>query len=219
MRRLQALFALCAALLTAGTAAGAFQPIERRGGELEVPRVRAGTITVPAAHRKGRLTVILTLGQPPLAAQARRFTARSATRRLDTTSRSSRAYVARLRSAQARAAATLKRAIPSARVTRSYTVLLNGIAVDLPARQLATAVKLPFARNVYPSLRYTLAMNRSPGLIRAGELTSAGGGGGEGMKIAVVDDGIDPANPFFSPAGFAYPRASRRAGRAGRRRR
>ena len=44
-----------------------------------------------------------------------RFTARSATRRLDTSSRSSRAYVAQLRSAQARAAATLKRAIPSAR--------------------------------------------------------------------------------------------------------
>ena len=25
------------------------------------------------------------------------------------------------------------------------------------------------------------------------------------MKIAIVDDGVDPANRFFDPAGFAYP--------------
>ena len=205
VRRLPALLALCAALLTATSAAAGLQPIERRGGELDVPRVRAGTITVPPAHRKGRLTVIVTLAQPPLAAYSRSFTARSATRRLDTTSRSSRAYVAQLRAVQARAEATLKRAIPSARVTRNYTLLLNGMAVELPAKQLATAVRLPFASKVYPSLRYTLAMNRSPGLIRAGELAAAGGGAGEGLKIAVVDDGVDPNNRFFSPEGFSYP--------------
>ena len=212
VRRLPALFALSAALLTATSAAAALQPIERRGGEFEVPRVRAGTITVPPAHRKGRLTVIVTLAQPPLAAHSRRFTTRDSARRLDTSSRSSRAYVAQLRAAQARAEATLKRAIPSARVTRNYTLLLNGMAVELPAKQLGAAVKLPFARTVYPSLRYTLAMNRSPGLIRAGELAAAGGGAGEGMKIAIVDDGVDPNNAFFSPAGFEYPQGFPKGG-------
>ena len=49
----------------------AFQPIERRHGEVVIPRVRAGTITVPAAHRRGRITVILTLADPPLAAYSR----------------------------------------------------------------------------------------------------------------------------------------------------
>ena len=205
VRRLVGLLAPGVALLVAASAAAAYQPIQRRGGEFDVPRVRAGTITVPDAHTRGRTTVIVTLAQPPLAAWSRSFTARSATRRLDTTSRTSRAYVAQLRAAQRRAEATLKRAIPSARVMRNYTLLLNGMAVELPAKQLGRAVKLGFARTVYPSLRYTLALNRSPGLIRAGELAAAGGGGGEGMKIAVVDDGVDQNNRFFSPAGYSYP--------------
>ena len=148
MRRLVAPLALGAALLVATSAAAGLRPIERRGGEVEVPRVRAGTITIPAAHRRGRLTVIVTLAQPPLAAWSRSFTARSALRRLDTTSRRSRAYVAQLRAAQARAESALKRAIPSARVRRNYTVLLNGMAVELPAKRLASAVRLPFARKV-----------------------------------------------------------------------
>ncbi len=148
VRRLVAPVAFGAALLVATSAAAGLQPIERRGGELEVPRVRAGTITVPPAHRQGRLTVIVTLAQPPLAASSRTFTARSAPRRLDTASRASRSYVAQLRTAQARAEAVLKRAIPTAKVRRNYTVLLNGMAVELPATRLATVVKLPFARKV-----------------------------------------------------------------------
>jgi minor extracellular serine protease Vpr len=205
VRRLVAPLALGAALLVATSAAAALRPIDRRGGEFEVPRVRAGKIVVPPAHRKGRLTVIVTLAQPPLAAWSRSYASTGASRRLDATSRTSRAYVAQLRAAQRRAEATLKREIPSAKVTRNYTLLLNGMAVELPAKRLADAVKLSFARKVYPSLRYTLATNRSPGLIRAGELAAAGGGSGEGVKIAVVDDGIDPNSRFFAPDGFEYP--------------
>ena len=93
------------------------------------------------------------------------------------------------------------------------------MAVELPATELARAARLSFTHKLYPSYRYTLALNRSPGLIGAGALAAAGGGTGEGMKIAIVDDGIDPANRFFNPAGFAIRRASPRAARSGRRRR
>jgi minor extracellular serine protease Vpr len=205
VRRLVGPLALGAALVAATSSSAAFQPVERRLGEVEVPRVRAGTITVPAAHRKGRVTVILTLDAPPLAAYSRTLAGSSATRRLNTQSRAARAYVAKLRRAQAAAAAQLRRAIPSATVHRNYTVLLNGMAVELPARELPKAARLGVTRKLYPSLRYTLALNRSPGIIGAGALAAAGGGSGEGMKIAVVDDGIDPANPFFSPQGYSYP--------------
>ena len=41
------------------------------------------------------------------------------------------------------------------------------MAVELPATELAKAAKLSFARKLYPSYRYTLALNRSPGLIGA----------------------------------------------------
>ena len=205
MRRLVGSIGLGVALLATSSASAAFQPIERRLGEIELPRVRAGTITVPDAHREGRITVILTLSQPPLAAYSRTLAGSSATRRLNTSSRAARAYVAQLRRAQTAAAATLKRAIPQATVRRNYTLLLNGMAVELPATELAKAAKLSFARKLYPSYRYTLALNRSPGQIGAVALAAAGGGAGEGMKIAVVDDGVDQASSFFDPAGFTYP--------------
>ena len=81
VRRLVGLVALGAALLAAASASAAFQPIERRQGELELPRVRAGTITIPDAHRKGRIEVIVTLADPPLAAYSRTLAGRSSTRR------------------------------------------------------------------------------------------------------------------------------------------
>ncbi len=205
MRRLVVSIALGAALVASATASASFQPIERRHGEVEIPRVRAGTITVPAAHRQGRITVIVTLADPPLAAYSRTLSARGSARRLNTSSLASRAYVARLQRAQRAAAATLKRSIPEAKVQRHYTILLNGMAVELPATQLAKAAKLSFARKLYPSLRYTLALNRSPGLIGAGALAAAGGGSGEGIKIAIVDDGVDQDSRFFNPDGFSYP--------------
>jgi minor extracellular serine protease Vpr len=205
VRRLVGFIALGVALTAAASAAASFQPIERRHGEVVIPRVRAGTITVPDAHRKGRITVIVTLSDPPLAAYSRTLAGASSTRRLSTTSSAARAYVAKLTRAQEAATRVLKRAIPSAAVHRNYTVLLNGMAVELPATQLAKAAKLSFTHKLYPSYRYTLALNRSPGPIGASALRAAGGGSGEGIKIAVVDDGVDPANRFFNPEGFSYP--------------
>ncbi|MGI9111637.1 MAG: S8 family serine peptidase, partial [Gaiellaceae bacterium] len=205
MRRLVALLSLGLALAVASSAAAAFQPIRRTHGELELPRVRAGTIQVPAAHRKGRVSVILTLAQPPLAAWSRSLAARSATRRLNVQSASSKAYVATLLAAQKRAEATLRQVIPSATVSRHYTLLLNGMAVEIPVKKLPAAARLSFAHKLYPSLRYSLALNRGPDVIGAGALATAGGGSGEGIKIGIVDDGIDPKNRFFNPAGFSYP--------------
>ena len=213
MRRWLALSAFAAALLTGGTAAAALQPIERRAGEIEVPRVRAGTIVVPDEHRRGRTTVIFTLDRPPLAAYSRTLSSATSSRKLDTSSRASRAYVASLLEAQARAEATLKQAVPTAKVRRNYTVLLNGMAVELPVKKLPVAARLPFAHRIYPNRRFTLALNRSPGLIGADAFAAAGMGSGNGIKIAVVDDGVDPGNPFFSPTGFSYPPGFPKGGR------
>ena len=42
-------------------------------------------------------------------------------------------------------------------------------------------------------------------MIGADELAAATGARGDGIKIGVVDDGVDKTNPFFDPAGFSYP--------------
>src|SRR5919199_1069385 len=83
--------------------------------------------------------------------------------------------------------------------------LLAGVIVSLPVRRLPRLAALPFIRKVYPSMRYTLSLDRSPSLIGADALHAATGARGQGVKIGVVDDGVDQTNPFFNPAGFAYP--------------
>jgi subtilisin family serine protease len=197
--------AVVAALLGAVPAGAELRKIDRDFGELTLPRVRAGTVQIPAGHARGRVTVLVRLALPPLAQAAPRALAAGGAQRLDVSSASSRAYLARLARAQRTATAQLRRAIPQASVRRSYRIVLNALAVDVPVTRLPELVRQPFATRVYPSYRYTLAANESPSLIGAPEIQAATGARGDGIKIAVVDDGIDMRNAFFDPAGFQYP--------------
>ena len=208
MRRLVAPLLVLAALVAAVPAAAELRPVDRRAGEIELPRIRPGHVVVPKGHERGRITVVVRLAQPPLAQwSGRSLQARGGSRRLDVAGVSSRAYLARLARAQEAAAAQLRRAIPEANVYRRFRVVLNALAVELPAASLPTLVRQGFATRVYPSVRYRLALDRSPQLMDADALWAAGGGGtrGDGIKIGVVDDGIDQANAFFAAAGYEYP--------------
>jgi minor extracellular serine protease Vpr len=195
------------ALVATGSSAAGLQPIKRTEGELTIPRVRAAQLNFPSAREHGRVDVIVTLDLPPLAAAdlGVRYSATRASRKLSVASAAATAYLARVDAAQRTAVATLKREIPSATVGRRFRIVLNGLTVNLPARRLPALSRLGFANKVYPSFRYTKATNRSSDLIAARAFRSATGTGGEGMKVAVVDDGIDVTNPFLSPEGFAFP--------------
>ena len=150
--------------------------------------------------------MIATLRLPPLAAaRGRTFSFTGATRRLDVRSFSSRAYLARVERAQRAAVAALRRAIPAAHVSRRYRVILDGLAIDLPARRLPALRRLAFVDRIYPSLQYTLRVNRSPSVIGASAFQATTGACGDGIKIAIVDDGIDSSHRFFRSAGFQYP--------------
>src|SRR5262245_66473049 len=144
LRRLLFLASL-AALTVVPAAAGASQPIRRDFGELTVPRVRAGTVTVPHGHGSGRIRVIVSLKLPPLAqVYGRGLYATGAARRLNVHSATSKAYVARIDAEQTAALAQLRRAVPSARVSWRYQVVLNGFAVSIPAGQLAKLSRQSF---------------------------------------------------------------------------
>jgi minor extracellular serine protease Vpr len=198
---------LGAALASALPAGASLVPVRRTSGERSLPLVRAGTVHVPAGHGSGRVRVIATLAPPPLAAwaAARKLAARAAPARLDVAGAASRAYLARLSRAQRRVEARLRRAIPEARVSRRFRIVLDGLAVTLPVTRLPALVRLPFVRRAYPSLRYTLALDRSPSVIGADVLARETGALGEGVKIGVVDDGVDATNPFLRATGFRYP--------------
>jgi minor extracellular serine protease Vpr len=205
LRRLLAPLAFVAALVCAASSAAALQPVRHRIGETELPRVRAWD-GPPPRQSTGRVRVIVTLQLPPLATARGTSTLAfgGARTQLDVRTADSRAYVARVAAAQRLAAARIRRAIPEARLGRRFQVVLDGLTVDLPARKLPALVSLGFVR-VYPSVRYTLNLNRSPSIIGAGVIQSATGARGEGIKIGVVDDGVDQTNPFFNPAAFSYP--------------
>src|SRR5205085_9003268 len=103
------------------------------------------------------------------------------------------------------------------RVRWHYGVALDGVSVVLPAPDLARLRALPGA-TVWPTVTYhalrdTTAstgiaplLNRGPTLIGAPTLWGPTlATAGQGIKIGLVDDGIDQAHPYFNPSGFAYP--------------
>ena len=185
------------------------RPISESG---PAPVVRAGSLYVPPGHNKGRVSVVVRLHGLPLAAAGGRSLQGRTRTRLNTRSTASVAYVARLAAQQRTAAAQLTKAIPEARVLERYRVVLNGFTVNLPARKLPNLMRLKLAAQVYPNVRYSMATNRSPDVIRAATFSSLKGFKGDGIKIGIVDDGIDPRSPFLQGDGYSYPAGFPRGG-------
>ena len=178
------------------------------------PRVRRGTLFIPAAHADGQVRVIVGLPLPPLAAAyGRAFAAAGTTRKLDVSTAASRGYLARIDAAQRTAAAQLARAIPQASIGRRFQIVLDGLTVSLPVTKLPALTRLSFVRKIYPSATYHLLTDTSPGVIGADELHTLTGARGEGVKIGIVDDGVDNTNPFLAPDGLTYPPGFPRGGR------
>src|SRR4029079_10596316 len=76
----------------------------------------------------------------------------------------------------------------------------------VPRSQLARLSSLPGIDTVYPSVRYRPHPDRSPHQIGRPALSWPGRtDSGQGIKIAIIDEGIDQTHPFFSPAGYTMP--------------
>lgn len=111
-----------------------------------------------------------------------------------------------LASAQATVAGRIERAIPAAQIRWRYRLVANGMAVVVPRAQLGRLTSLPGVAKVYPSVRYRTQLDRSPQQIGAPALWGPSlANAGQGMKIAIIDEGIDQTHPLFSPAGYTMP--------------
>ena len=109
-------------------------------------------------------------------------------------------------SAQNRAADAIAAQLPEAQIRWHYKLVANGMAVVLPRSQLGRLTALPGVAKVYPSVRYRPQLDRSTPQIGAPTLWGPGlENAGQGMKIAIIDEGIDQRHPFFSPAGYTMP--------------
>ncbi|MDH4341018.1 MAG: S8 family serine peptidase, partial [Thermoleophilia bacterium] len=207
MRRFAVLACVVALVVFTGTASGALDRTPRSVIQNALAKVRPAPDIAGPSGNGATARVIVTLDDPPLAAAAfaRRFAGFGPNRKLNLRSAFSQSYLASLEAAQAREIASLRRDIPEARVSRRYQLLVNGFAVSVPYARLPELLDVESAHRVYPSLRYTLSMNRGPGVIGAPQFAGLTGAKGDGVKVAVVDDGVDHEHPFLDPTGFSYP--------------
>jgi subtilisin family serine protease len=112
----------------------------------------------------------------------------------------------RIRLEQARFERALRASVPSASVHWRYRVVENGVSVVLPTRAVGRLRHLPAVTRVFPAARYTALVGPAGGRIRARELPGiVAAQGGAGIKIGVIDDGLDQTHPFFAPTGYVMP--------------
>jgi subtilisin family serine protease len=115
-------------------------------------------------------------------------------------------YSAVLERDQARLEREIFRVIPSARVRWRYRYVLDALAVIVPRPQVVRLANLPGVATVYRSVEYQPLLDESVPLIKAVQLWGAARAtAGRGIKIGIIDDGVDQAHRFFSPAGFRMP--------------
>lgn len=100
----------------------------------------------------------------------------------------------------------LARQLPEARVRWRYRLVANGFAVVLPRAHVSRLRDLPGVRDVFASAQYVPQLDRSPQQIGAPGLWGAGlETAGQGVKIGVIDTGVDQGHAFFDPAEYAMP--------------
>ena len=100
----------------------------------------------------------------------------------------------------------LARQLPDARIRWSYRLVANGFAVALPRTEVARLRELPGVRDVFASATYLPQLDRSPQQIGAPGLWGPGlETAGQGVKIGVIDTGVDHDHPFFDPTGYTMP--------------
>ena len=148
----------------------------------------------PAA-RPG-VELVVTLKAPPLSAFGRSLQ-----------SASHAEYRRRVDAAQNELARRVIAAVPGARVRWRYRLVANGFAVVVPSGAADGLARIPGVDAVWPNVRYHASWSLGgPEQIGADKLWGPTfATAGNGMKIAVIDDGLDATNPYFNPSGFQYP--------------
>jgi subtilisin family serine protease len=151
--------------------------------------------------------VVVGLESQPLAsARPGRTLAATGGRRLSLSTPTSRSYLRALASTQATLESRIESVLPRAEVTRRYRVVANGLAVLVPRDQLDRLASVPGVARIYPSVRYRPLLDRSPQQIGAPALWGAGlENGGQGIKIGIIDEGIDQTHQLFDPRGYTMP--------------
>jgi subtilisin family serine protease len=118
--------------------------------------------------------------------------------------------------AQARVERSLHAAIPEAEIRWRYRIVANGFAVVVPTSKVKLLAKVPGVAKVWPNTAYASArvqvastseINQGPNAIGAPQLWGPNlETAGNGIKIGIIDDGLDATHKYFDTNGLSYPR-------------
>ena len=140
--------------------------------------------------------VVVTLKSPPLSAFGRSLQSASHV-----------GYLRRIDAAQNELATRIVDTVPGAQIRWRYRLVANGFAVAVPRGGEKALARIPGVETVWPNIRYHVLRDfAGPEQIGADKLWGPTfATAGDGMKIGVIDDGLDASNPYFDPNGFEYP--------------
>ncbi len=123
----------------------------------------------------------------------------------------SQAYMAYLANKQAEFAKTVAQVSPSAKVVANYTAALNGLALSLPASDVAQVSALAGVAGVYKNEIAHIDTDRGPTWIGAPAVWAQLGGqanAGKDILVGIIDSGLWSANPLSSTLVYTNPHPS-----------
>lgn len=195
-RRAAAAATAAAGLVVALTAA----PLAGPAGATPVNDATASTTTVDTSRALVQLTMA------PLATAEKTKPAKG--KKIDFNNSVTKSYRALLSKARNDYKAWLRANVPGASVTGEYDIALNAVAVKLNGATLAQVSATPMVAQAQYEGIYTptgvAAVDPDLALINATQAwgADAAAGAGRGVKVAIVDSGIDETHPCFSDAGY-----------------
>lgn len=151
-------------------------------------------------------TALVQLAGDPLSVSPRTHPARG--KKVDFSSTSVKSTRAGLSATRNDFRRWLKANAPSARISSEFDLALHAVSVELNGTSLDTLRSAPLVRNAAYQGIYRPDAHDDPdlSLVHANEAWTAVGGeanAGAGVKVAVIDSGIDVTHPCFDDAGYA----------------
>ena len=201
MRRLQfALVLALVALMSVALPAAAGSP----------PATRDAKASTKVFEKSSAIVVFKSL---PLATYDGRIKGYEKTRpaggkHVNANSAAAKKYLGYLKTQHSAYATWLRANAPGAKITSNLYVTLNAVGVKLNGNALSKLKANTAVSVVEYTTLYQQTMSESHKIINADAAWSAAGGrsdAGRGIKIGMIDSGIDETHPFFDPSGFTYP--------------
>jgi len=126
-------------------------------------------------------------------------------KKIDFASNTTKSYRAQLSALRNDYKKWLQANYPKAKITGNFDISLNAVAVELNGAPLAGIAATPLVKQAqYEGIYHKLNTVPDLTLVRAPAITGGSGGkdAGAGIKVAVIDTGIDVRHPCFADAGY-----------------